>query len=604
MKLMKRRLLMVAGTSALLLAALLPGSAGAARPGSGAEQAAARRSTQRYEALHRMGRGNLRDKALAGPSGPSAADPATADPASELPPVKRPNAEPDTRVTPAQAPDAATSRVTGRAPGALAFESLTAADSRYAFGGNQFTNEPPDQALCVGNGFTLASVNTAIAVYDYAGGQLVPTVAINEFFGLAPAFNREAGTFGPFAFDPVCLYEPGIERWFYVVTELDQDPFSGALTGGSNLYIAVSATSDPLGDWAFYSINTTLGDSTDVGCPCFDDFPHIGADRNGFYISANRFSIFDAPFNGAQIHAVSKQLLAANAADPSAPLPTMVSIDTGRIDGDPAFTVQPMTVPPDGDYPGNRQFFLSTTDFDTVREDKIGIWALSNTDSLALPEPDLRLSRRTIPSLRYVLDPNVEQRPGRRPLGRSVGEELNSLNSGSDMSEVKYAAGRLWGAIGTAIGSGADQRDGVLWVQVDPFFTDGRVDGEIVGQGYVATDTNSLFYPAIGVNADGEGAMVMSYAGPTVFPSSAYVHIDLTGVRGPVRVTALGTGPSDGFTCYEAFVGSRDRGCRWGDYSAATADEKGRIWMATEWISDSSRIPFANWSTEIIRYSP
>jgi len=515
--------------------------------------------------------------------------------------VKRPNAEPDTRVTPAQAPDAATSRVTGRAPGALAFESLTAADSRYAFGGNQFTNEPPDQALCVGNGFTLASVNTAIAVYDYAGGQLVPTVAINEFFGLAPAFNREAGTFGPFAFDPVCLYEPGIERWFYVVTELDQDPFSGALTGGSNLYIAVSATSDPLGDWAFYSINTTLGDSTDVGCPCFDDFPHIGADRNGFYISANRFSIFDAPFNGAQIHAVSKQLLAANAADPSAPLPTMVSIDTGRIDGDPAFTVQPMTVPPDGDYPGNRQFFLSTTDFDTVREDKIGIWALSNTDSLALPEPDLRLSRRTIPSLRYVLDPNVEQRPGRRPLGRSVGEELNSLNSGSDMSEVKYAAGRLWGAIGTAIGSGADQRDGVLWVQVDPFFTDGRVDGEIVGQGYVATDTNSLFYPAIGVNADGEGAMVMSYAGPTVFPSSAYVHIDLTGVRGPVRVTALGTGPSDGFTCYEAFVGSRDRGCRWGDYSAATADEKGRIWMATEWISDSSRIPFANWSTLVVR---
>jgi len=584
----------------LLLATLLP-SAGAAEPVSNADQSVVSKTAQRYETLRRMGHGNLRATALAGPHGPSAADPATADPASELPPVKRPNAQPDTRVTPNAAPDPATTQVTDRVPGTLPFESLTASDSRYSFGGNQFTNEPPDQALCVGNGFTMASVNTAIAVYDYAGAQLVPAVAINEFFGLAPAINRDAGTFGPFAFDPVCLYEPGVERWFYVVTELDQEPFTGAFDGGSNLYIAVSATSDPLGDWAFYSINTTAGDSTDRGCPCFDDFPHIGADQNGFYISVNRFSIFRRPFNGSQIYAVSKQLLAANAADPLAALPTLVSINSGNIDGDPSFTVQPMTVPPGGEYPGNRQFFLSTTDFDTVREDKIGVWALSNTDSLALPEPDVRLSRRTIPSLRYVLEPDVEQRPGRSPLARAVGEELNLLDSGTDMTEVKYAQGRLWGAIGTAIGMGSDQRDGVLWVQVRPFFTNGRVNGEVVEQGYLTTETNSLFYPAIGVNADGEGAMVMSYAGPTAYPSAAYVYIDLDGVQGPVRVPQFGVEPDDGFSCYEAFVGSRDRGCRWGDYSAAVADENGRIWMATEWISNASRLPFANWSTLVVR---
>jgi len=95
--------------------------------------------------------------------------------------------------------------------------------------------------------------------------------------------------------------------------------------------------------------------------------------------------------------------------------------------------------------------------------------------------------------------------------------------------------------------------------------------------------------------------MTMTLAGPGVYPSPAYVAIDRQGVSGPIRVPEFGQRPDDGFTCYEAFVGSRDRGCRWGDYSSAVADERGRIWMATEWIPNASRIPFANWSTFVTR---
>jgi len=583
---------------------LAPGVGSSAEPVASSDRPVPGKTRQGVEPLRSMGHGNLGQIAARAAARRAAVAPATANPDTEIPPVKRPNAAPDTRTAPDRAPDPTLTPVSDRFPGALPFESLSAGDSRYADGGNQFSGEPPDQALCVGSGFTMAGVNQAIAVYDRQGAQLAPTVSINEFFRLAPPIDRtdpNRPTFGPFAFDPVCLYEPEIKRWIFLVTELDQAPFTGDFTGGSNIFFAVSATADPLGDYAFYAINTTGGDSTDRACPCLDDFPHIGSDQNGFYISVNRFSIFNAPFNGAQIYALSKHRLAANAADPSRRAPTLVSINAGPIDGDPSFTVQPMTVPPGGAYPGDREYFLSSTDFDTVREDKVGVWALANTDSLTQVEPQVRLSRDTTPSLPYVFEPRVEQRPGRAPLAASVGERLNRLDSGSDMSEVKFARGRLWGAIGTAVGRGADQRDGVLWVQVQPTFVGGGVSGQVVEQGYLATRTNSLIYPAVGVNSAGEGGMVMTLAGPTVYPSPAYVQIGLGGVTGPVRVPEFGQRPDDGFTCYAALVGSRARGCRWGDYSSAVADERGRIWMATEWIPNGSRIPLANWSTFAIR---
>jgi len=596
-----------ASAVAVGVALLIPGlgattGAEADQSPHGAPNAVAGARSQTQVDLTRMGSVNLGALARTAARSQRLA-PATANPRTEIGP-KPPGDDAEASLVARVAPDPATTRLDSRPNESLHFEGLNIRDSRYANNGNQFTSEPPDQALCVGNGYTLEGVNTALAVYDRTGGQLAAAVSIAEFFGFAPEFNRDKGTFGPSVFDPVCLYDQEVDRFFFLVTELDVEPISGNFTGGSHLYFAVSQTGDPLGDYTRYVITTTNGDDTDRRCPCFDDFPHIGADANGFYISANRFPIFVNGFNGAQIYAISKRGLAANAV--GAPrTPTVVSLNAGRIDGDPSFTVQPAAVPPGGSYTGNREYFLSTTDFDTRRESKIGVWALSNTDSLDDQDPAVRLSRRTIPSLTYALEPNAEQKQGAaNPLGESVDEPLNALDSGSDMSEVEYAGGRLWGAIGTAVGGSGDKRDGVLWVQVRPSFTNGRADGTVVEQGYVALRTNNLMYPAIGVNAAGTGAMVMSVAGPTVFPTPSYIPIDRNGVTGPVRVNEFGARPDDGFTCYAAFVGSRDRGCRWGDYSAATADEWGGIWMATEYISSGPRVPFANWSTEVFRYRP
>ena len=66
---------------------------------------------------------------------------------------------------------------------------------------------------------------------------------------------------------------------------------------------------------------------------------------------------------------------------------------------------------------------------------------------------------------------------------------------------------------------------------------------------------------------------------------------------GPVRIAAAGVAPEDGFTGYPSLGG--DVAARWGDYSAAVADEHGNLWFATEFIPAAPRTPLANWGTFI-----
>jgi hypothetical protein len=236
---------------------------------------------------------------------------------------------------------------------------------------------------------------------------------------------------------------------------------------------------------------------------------------------------------------------------------------------------------------------------------RIAVWALANTSSLDRAHPRLRLTHAVLDTLPYARPPKTAQKPGPHPLGQSKGEPVRPLDSGLEIPrQVTFAAGRLWTSIDTAIGPrGGPKRTGVLWLVIRPTFDGRQVGGHITRQGYLAVDTNSLLYSAVGVNARGVGAMVMSLAGPTTFPSAAYAQVRGGRVSGPVRVMARGVRPYDGEQCYKAFVGdvALIRGCRWGDYSAARADAQGRIWMATEYIPDLPRAERANWGTFVGR---
>src|SRR5436305_3613178 len=111
------------------------------------------------------------------------------------------------------------------------FDGITHRQQRLANNGNQFSLEPPDQGLCVGNGFIFETVNDALAVYDANGKTLKGVTALNTFYHFPPSINRTTGVFGPLPTDPSCYFDKPTQRWFHIVLTLAQDPKTGAFTG-------------------------------------------------------------------------------------------------------------------------------------------------------------------------------------------------------------------------------------------------------------------------------------------------------------------------------------------------------------------------------------
>ena len=195
---------------------------------------------------------------------------------------------------------------------ATGFNGLTQAEQRLADGGNQFSIEPPDQGLAVGNGFVVEAVNLALRVRPASGAAGAAVVSLNRFFFDESAIVRATATtpahFGHFVSDPRAYYDAANGHWFVTVLSIDTNPATGAFVGRSRVHVAVSGNANPTGTWRIYSIETTNGTGTTAGhagCPCFGDQPLIGADANGFYITTNEFPIFVDGFNGAQVYAVS-----------------------------------------------------------------------------------------------------------------------------------------------------------------------------------------------------------------------------------------------------------------------------------------------------------
>ncbi len=561
---------------------------------------------------------------------------------------------------PLDAPIVPSSKVAGSNPGlALSFDGLNHRDQRLANGGNQFSLEPPDQALCVGNGFTVEAVNSVLRVYDtVTGAPLTGVQDLNTFFLYPAAINRTTLTLGPQVIDPICHYDPDNQRFIVALTTLHVLP-NGDLSGRNTIDLAVSNTNDPTGDWIVYHIpaqNDGTEGTPDHGCtldgttpgPCFQDFPHIGADKYGVYITTNEYDLFGPSYNAAQIFAFSKAQLAAHPAAIN-----MTLVENLKVEGSPGFTVWPATSPA-GQYSKMRngaEYFLSTIAGDgsetgnpTGTARHIGIWALTNTMSLNSATPELGISSRLINSQTYVYPPKSDQKPGDIPLGQCINDkstptpfgtgcwklffstepahdEVESHLDSSDtrMQQTWYVNGMLWGATSTAVQVGGDLKAGIAWFAVVPWMDGkGNVDGKVIRNGYIALTNNNLIYPAIAIASNGKGAIAFTIVGEDYYPSAGYVQINKYGLVGPIHVAAAGLGPSDGFTSYKAFVGDPPR-TRWGDYGATVTDGSS-IWLASEYIGQTcdltqyltgdigscggTRTALANWFTRISKLKP
>ena len=541
----------------------------------------------------------------------------------------------------------ATSADIAPTPGvALTFKGLNHRDQRTANNGNQFSLEPPDQGLCVGNGYVLETINDVMRVSRTSGTTLL-TQDLNTFYGYPAAFQRQAGPFGPFITDPSCYYDSDSGTWFHVVLTLDVVPATGDFTGTSHLDLAVRHNADPRGTWKIYKIddeNDGSNGQPNHHCslgPCFGDYPHIGADRYGFYISTNEYSFFGPEFTSANIYALSKSQLAAGATSVN-----MQQFDTVGMDGaNPGFTIWP-AISPGGIYATGSNAAEEANG--TGSSTHILAWALTNTSSLATT-PALHLSRASMTVAAYSLPPKADQKPGSIPLGNCLNDRVtkSALWQGSGcwraffdpkdqptnevlshldandtrMQQVSFANGKLWGALDTAVTVDGEVKAGITYYVVTPSVSSNQVHATLLHEGTLAVAHNNVTYPALAVLPNGKGVMAFTLGGRDYFPSAAWAAVDASGI-GDVHVISPGQGPSDSFTSYKAFVGNPPR-TRWGDYGAAAVSGSS-IWLASESIEqnctfsefvsfsatnppfscNSTRTSLGNWATRISKVTP
>jgi len=537
------------------------------------------------------------------------------------------------------------------------FDGLNFFNQRFANNGNQFSVEPPDQALCAGNGFVLESVNDVLNVYAANGTTLLGVTDLNTFYGYPAAINRAVNPlrFGPSITDPTCHFDSATQRWFHVVLTLDRAaPTTQSLNGKNHLDIAVSNTASPLGSWTIYRL-PVQDDGTDgtpdhhcvarvtggnlVHAQCLGDYPHIGMDANGLFITTNEFDLFSpGRFHGAQIYAISKSQLVAGASTVNVVQFDTTSNAPNQPFGIPGFTVFP-ALSPGSDFRldnGGSEFLLSSLAVfsNTGAFDELVLWTLTNTQSLGTTSPAVALATTTVNTQTYAVPPSSFQKAGPFPLGQCLadGTIVTPLGVGcwrllivppptgpftnpstrppsndSRMQQVSYANGKLWAALDTAVSVGGRNLAGISYFVLHPQ----GGGATVVNQGVVAMANNNVTYPAIAVNSSGRGIIAFTLLGDDHYPSAGYTSLDAKVGAGDIHIAAEGAARQDGFSGY--FLEVNPIRPRWGDYGAAAVDGTS-IWFASEYIANScdlttyintnftcnnTRGALGNWATRI-----
>src|SRR5262249_3417464 len=127
--------------------------------------------------------------------------------------------------------------------------------------------QPPDTQLAAGPGVVLEATNDSLSVWSKTGS-LLAWADLNAFIGVPSGFLFS---------DPRLLYDSQSGRW--IVSGFSVD--SG---NDSQTYLLVSTTSDPTGNWNFY----TVADNSKSGV--VTDQPMTGVCGDKVVMSWNNFN--------------------------------------------------------------------------------------------------------------------------------------------------------------------------------------------------------------------------------------------------------------------------------------------------------------------------
>jgi hypothetical protein len=155
-------------------------------------------------------------------------------------------------------------------------------------------SKPPDTMGAVGPAHFVELINGRYSVYSKTTGLELQTYDLNSFWTVKAGLT---GADVSSSFDPRIVFDHASSRWFAIAVD-HRDEVT------SNLQIAVSASSDPTGTWKGFSI---LADSNGAtGGIYWGDFPTLGVDADGVYISMNMALAFTNTISFVTIISIPK----------------------------------------------------------------------------------------------------------------------------------------------------------------------------------------------------------------------------------------------------------------------------------------------------------
>lgn len=368
---------------------------------------------------------------------------------------------------------------------------------------------PPDVNGVAGLNHLMVTLNTQVRIQDRQGHNLM-TTSLSNFWHSMP---NSGGTF-----DPKILYDPYANRWIMVTP-------SGSNSTDTRLYVGVSTTSNPLGDWNMFWIDPDPQNQT------WFDYPSMGFNKKWIVISGNMFGsgFYRTVFVIDKVAAYNGE----------------TNVPYTRFATSAAFTLVPSIT-----YDSTAEnIYLIASDngssggYGYIKKFKVsGVVdspQFTYQGAIGIPEPWDGGQGDFLPQL-------------------GSPQKINSVDS--RMEDVIYRNGKLWAVHHVFLPANNPQRCAIQWWELD-------TAGVVLNYGRIQDSSNlfSFAFPTIAVNAN-EDVMI----GHDVFSSTQYAgagysyksHYD-DNFRSYYQY-------KDGLApYYKTYGGTRNR---WGDYSATCVD--------------------------------
>ncbi|MHC4943626.1 MAG: hypothetical protein ACYTG7_11470 [Planctomycetota bacterium] len=354
---------------------------------------------------------------------------------------------------------------------------------------------PPDTIGAVGPNHFVETVNRNFAIYDKETGAEVTNILLGAFL---PNSNG----------DPRVVYDQYSQRWIVIVTD-----FSAT----ARIYLAVSMTDDPTGDWFKTDFVTAQG----VDAGKWPDYPTLGVDADGIYTAAYMVG----GISGMTIFAIDKAPLI----QPNPELGTITAWRELLWEG----AIQPA-----------HTYGTSAGEY---------LVSIASSTGIRVRRIDGPLTAPTLVEAGIVSVPGFSDPPNAPALGSTV--PLNTVDDRLMMAV--YRDGSIW----TSHTIDVNGRAACRWYEIN------SASISLNQWGNVADDTLYYFFPAIMVNQFGDAVMGFTGSHAGIYAGCFYTGRLATDPAGEMAMPVMykeGTGQQNNIDGY-----GRNR---WGDYSYTVID--------------------------------